>query len=87
MEIKLGTFDIIKPRVTLEPQRFLTVTNIIEKKIAVSGTATTLVTGTTSINSSEDNIYQRCCFILGNRRVIIWQLQEALDYKMMPQLN
>ena len=47
MEIKLGTFDIIKPRVTLEPQRFLTVTNIIEKKIAVSGTATTLATGTT----------------------------------------
>ncbi len=50
MEIKLGTFDIIKPRVTLEPQRFLTVTNIIEKKIAVSGTATALATGTTSIS-------------------------------------
>lgn len=50
MEVKIKSFDIIKPRVTLEPQRFLTVTNIIEKKIAVSGTATALVTGTTSIN-------------------------------------
>ena len=50
MEVKLKTFDIRKPRVTLEPQRFLTVTNIIEKKIAVSGTATALVTGTISIS-------------------------------------
>lgn len=48
MEVKIKSFDIRKPRVTLEPQRFLT--NIIEKKIAVSGTATALATGTTSIS-------------------------------------
>lgn len=46
MEVKIKSFDIRKPRVTLEPQRFLTVTNII----AVSGTATALATGTTSIS-------------------------------------
>lgn len=34
MEVKIKSFDIRNPRVTLEPQRFLTVTNIIEKKIA-----------------------------------------------------
>ncbi len=39
MEIKLGTFDIIKPRVTLEPQRFLTVTNTIEKRVITAGLA------------------------------------------------
>lgn len=50
MEVKIKSFDIRKPRVTFEPQRFLTVTNIIEKKIAVSGTATALATGTTSIS-------------------------------------
>ena len=50
MEVKIKSFDIRKPRVNIGTERFLTVTNIIEKKIAVSGTATTLVTGTTSIS-------------------------------------
>lgn len=50
MEVKIKTFDIRKPQVSIGTKPFLTVTNIIEKKIAVSGTATALATGTTSIS-------------------------------------
>lgn len=39
MEVKIKSFDIRKPRVTLEPQRFLTVTNIIEKRVITAGLA------------------------------------------------
>lgn len=35
MEVKIKSFDIRKPRVTLEPQRFL----IIEKRVITAGLA------------------------------------------------
>lgn len=46
MEVKIKSFDIRKPQVSIGTKPFLTVTNII----AVSGTATALATGTTSIS-------------------------------------
>lgn len=39
MEVKIKTFDIRKPQVSIGTKPFLTVTNIIEKRVITAGLA------------------------------------------------